>query len=364
MSDSPAMTGKTAPLYIVCSPCRCVGKTLVSRLLTEFYVVDDRPVAAFDLADEGPQLADYLPDVTTISDIDDTRGQMAFFDRLLADNHGANVIDVSHRMFKNFFSVVQEIGFFQEARHRFIEPLILFITDPDAKSVKGYATLRDSFKDASLLPVRNRIEASTIRYDDTLSNAFPASLDIPLLGLSLRALIDRQTFSFSQFWSARPNPPTPVDEKLWDWVEGIFVQFRTLELSLGWEGPSTGIIASRLLRTTDRQWRPDAHPPRQPELAAFDRASIDASEWGLKFAPENDWRIDSDLVDQLGNAILAKLQKAASQLAAAEDRVRQLEREIEYFRDRAARAEMWLQLIQKEIEEKLISRRFDNGCDV
>jgi tripartite tricarboxylate transporter family receptor len=100
------MTGKTVPLYIVCSPSRCVGKTLVSRLLTEFYLVDDRPVAAFDLADEGPQLADYLPDTTTISDIGDTCGQMAFFDRLLADSQGAKVIDVSHRTFRNFFSVV------------------------------------------------------------------------------------------------------------------------------------------------------------------------------------------------------------------------------------------------------------------
>src|SRR5262249_55860707 len=31
------MTDKTTPLYVVCSPCRRVGKTLVSRLLTEFY---------------------------------------------------------------------------------------------------------------------------------------------------------------------------------------------------------------------------------------------------------------------------------------------------------------------------------------
>ena len=44
------MTGKTTPLYVVCSPRRCVGKTLISRLLVEFYVVKDRPVVAFDLA--------------------------------------------------------------------------------------------------------------------------------------------------------------------------------------------------------------------------------------------------------------------------------------------------------------------------
>jgi hypothetical protein len=60
------MTDKITPLYVVGSPFRCVGKTLVSRLLTEFYVLDDC-VAAYDLADEGPQLADYLPQFTTVA---------------------------------------------------------------------------------------------------------------------------------------------------------------------------------------------------------------------------------------------------------------------------------------------------------
>jgi hypothetical protein len=41
------------------------------------------------------------------------------------------------------------------------------------------------------------------------------------------------------------------------------------------------------------------------------------------------------------------------QLRAAEDRMSRLEAEVVLFRDRAARAEGWLQTIHKEIEEKL-----------
>src|ERR1700720_1753868 len=133
------MTDKTTPLYVVCSPCRRVGKTLVSRLLTEFYVVNDRPVAAFDLADEGPQLADYLPDCTTIADISDAPGQMALFDRILADRQATKIIDLSHRTFKSFFTIAEQIGFFEEARRQAIEPLILFMIDPGPKSAKAYA---------------------------------------------------------------------------------------------------------------------------------------------------------------------------------------------------------------------------------
>jgi hypothetical protein len=230
------MTDKTTPLYVVCSPCRRVGKTLVSRLLTEFYVVNDRPVAAFDLADEGPQLADYLPDITTIVDISDTRGQMAFFDRLIADDVGARIIDLDRRAFKNFFTVVQEIRFFEEARHRSIEPLILYIIDPDPKSAKAYAVLRHQLSQASLLPVRNQIERAAISYGGAASkvNTAPTSLDIPLLGFPLRALMDRQSFSFSQFWRTSPaDLPVSLKHELSHWVERVFFQFRVLELFLG-----------------------------------------------------------------------------------------------------------------------------------
>jgi predicted nucleic acid-binding Zn-ribbon protein len=84
-------------------------------------------------------------------------------------------------------------------------------------------------------------------------------------------------------------------------------------------------------------------------------------------------------VEEAGEAIIANIKKAADlsnencdramklahklsmQLRAAEDRVNQLEAELELLRDRAVRAERWLQTIQKEIEEKLIAPRSANA---
>jgi hypothetical protein len=300
------MNDKTTPLYVVCSPCRGVGKTLVSRLLTEFYVLDRRPVAAYDLADEGPQLADYLPQFTTISDIGDIFGQMAFFERLIADNDRiANVIDLSHRTFKSFFTVVEEIGFFEEARRRAIEPLILFIIDPDPKSPEAYASLHRLTK-ASLLPVCNRADPSTISdYDGPPdASAPPTSLEIPLLGFSLRALIDRQAFSFCKFARATPaDLPDALDDELRDWFENIFFQFRKLELMLGCVDASTPVLApaSRRPRTTRRPLPPlsgvrgepqrDARPAgsdtrRDLEPAPISQCPIDVPYEVLKFAPK------------------------------------------------------------------------------
>src|SRR5262245_12033852 len=44
------------------------------------------------------------------ADIRDVREQMAFFERLIVDNGVASVVDLSHRTFDNFFTVVGEIG--------------------------------------------------------------------------------------------------------------------------------------------------------------------------------------------------------------------------------------------------------------
>src|SRR5215831_3377897 len=127
--DLPASNEPT-PLYVVCSPRRGVGKTLLSRLLIEFHDLKGRPVAAFDLADEGPQLADFMPDRTTVADISDIFGQMALFDSLISDSDVIKVIDLGHRSFRNFFIIAQKIGFFDEVRRHAIEPLLLFMIDP------------------------------------------------------------------------------------------------------------------------------------------------------------------------------------------------------------------------------------------
>jgi hypothetical protein len=54
---------------------------------------------------------------------------------------------------------------------------------------------------------------------------------------------------------------------------------------------------------------------------------------------------------------MALAHKLAMQLRAAEDKITQLEADVAAFRDRATRAESWLQTIHSEIEQKLIAPR-------
>src|SRR5215468_2129017 len=92
-----------APIYVVCSPNRQVGKTLLARLLAEHHAADARTYSAYDLSDEAPGLADFLPQIT-LPNIREMRGQVQFFDGLIELDNVPKIIDVSHREFVNFFS--------------------------------------------------------------------------------------------------------------------------------------------------------------------------------------------------------------------------------------------------------------------
>src|SRR5262249_54517657 len=196
----PVRTGKgrsPAPIYVVCSPRRRVGKTLLARLLAEYHLSEGRRVAAIDLADESPQLSDFLPKHTTVADISETRGQMALFDGLFIDEDTPKIVDVSHRMFKEFFGVVHKIGLFEEAAERGIEALMLFMVDQHPASAQAYEILSRWFTTAGLLPgpIHGVPPALRARPDSWEDDA-PAPLEIPLLPPPLRWQVDQHTFSF------------------------------------------------------------------------------------------------------------------------------------------------------------------------
>ena len=112
-------------------------------------------------------------------------------------------------------------------------------------------------------------------------------------------------------------------------------------------------------------------------VRAVIQRTTDGPKKVIPFAPaeKEPQRADSDPVDRSGELIIALLEKAARtadddckramdlahklsiQLRAAEDRANQLQAHVEYFQDRAVRAENWMARIYKEIEEKFMSQR-------
>jgi len=96
----------------------------------------------------------------------------------------------------------------------------------------------------------------------------------------------------------------------------------------------------------------------------------------VSFAPILDGQSDANIVaDDSGRAIVALLQKAAemgegdcaramdlahklsSQIQVAEERASELEAEAAHFRNRALRAEEWLQHIHNEVEQAFFQKK-------
>jgi chromosome segregation ATPase len=106
----------------------------------------------------------------------------------------------------------------------------------------------------------------------------------------------------------------------------------------------------------------------------MNQRATETPEQVLKFAPKEKAPNKVAQLDDAGQVIVAQIRQAADlakedcdramslahklsmELRAAEDRTQQMAREVEHWRERAARAEQWLRTIQQEIEEKLLAR--------
>ena len=95
---------RRTPIFIVTSSRPRVGKTLIARALTEYFLAQGRPVAAFDVNPDDFKLMDHLPAYTAAASIDDTRGEMALFDQLAAEDEVPKVVDLGHYPFERFFA--------------------------------------------------------------------------------------------------------------------------------------------------------------------------------------------------------------------------------------------------------------------
>ncbi|HXF88029.1 MAG TPA: hypothetical protein VNK48_06735 [Xanthobacteraceae bacterium] len=215
-------------VFVVCSPLPRVGKTLLARLLMEFFLADGRPVAAFDLNPDDCALAEQRPDHTTIAHVEDTKAQMALFDRLVVADEVTKVVDLGDRCFDRFFAVMADIGFASEAPRRGVVPVMLFIADADRRSLQAYAALQARFPGLTIAPVLNA-GASDARFRNELRARFAVTpLQIPFLSPAAKALAAQ--FGYSP--GIGGGRSAHAANELQAWKRKLFLQFREFELRL------------------------------------------------------------------------------------------------------------------------------------
>src|SRR5712675_251615 len=225
-SNSPDITVMAAtPVYIICSPRPLVGKTLIARLLSEFLLLKNGTVAAFDINLKEPSLLEYLPDITETAEVDDTFGKMALMDRLIINDGIAKVIDLGFQAFDEFFKMSEEIGFMKEAARRGVAPVILFVADTDRVSARGYPMLQQQIPPTALIAIDNEY---VVRGELPAAMAQGRVLRIAALPVFLKTYIDRLTFSFTSYLRNEKDTSTELHQ----WIRENYFSFRELELKV------------------------------------------------------------------------------------------------------------------------------------
>jgi hypothetical protein len=218
---------------IIASPRPRVGKTLLARLLVDFHRHEGHPVAGYDLNTGEGTLTEYLPAHATAAAVGDVKGQMALFDRLIADDGVAKVIDLGHESFSPFFAVAEQIGFVAEANRQGIAVAVLFLLTPDASSVEGYESLSKRFPGTLLAPVHNEILGPAQYRGKYPIGQGGLLLRIPLLAPGLRKYIERPPFSFADDnLVSDVGLPADVHVELQHWLRRVHVEFREFGLRL------------------------------------------------------------------------------------------------------------------------------------
>jgi len=213
------------PVYIICSPRPLVGKTLTARLLSEFLLLKNGTVNAFDINLKEPSLLEYLPGVTETAEVDNTFGKMQLMDRLIVNDTVAKVIDLGFHAFDEFFTMSEEIGFMKEAARRGVSPVILFVADTDRASARGYAMLEQQIPKTALITVDNEY---VVRGELPPVMAHGRVVRIAALPVFLKTYIDRLKFSFTTYLRNEKDSSTELHQ----WIRKNYFTFRELELSL------------------------------------------------------------------------------------------------------------------------------------
>jgi hypothetical protein len=215
----------TTPVYIICSPRPLVGKTLIARQLSEFLLLKNGDVAAFDINLKEPSLLEYLPKITETAGVDNTFGKMTLMDRLIVNDGIAKVIDLGFHAFDEFFKMSDEIGFMKEAARRGVTPVILFVADTDRVSGRGYDTLQQQIPRTALVTVDNE---HVVRGELPEVMGQGRVLRIAALPAFLKTYVDRLTFSFTGYLRGEKDSSTELHQ----WIRRNYLSFRELELSL------------------------------------------------------------------------------------------------------------------------------------
>lgn len=193
----------SARFHIVCSDQPRNGKTLVARLLCDYLILTRRAPHIFDAAPTPGGLRSYFPARASKVELSTTAGQMALFDRALAQPLQDSLVDMPAHLLTGIADVMRRIGFGDPAHTPGLEVVVLFLADRTGDSLLAGRKLRGLLRPARFIIVKNEavLLAEFDRLDKFLYDGLARNgqLVLPRLQGELAAAIEDRTFSFRRF---------------------------------------------------------------------------------------------------------------------------------------------------------------------
>jgi hypothetical protein len=259
------MPGKNFAI-IVASPRARTGKTLLARLIADWFLLRERRIEIFDTDAIEKSLAACFPGKAAVIDLDRTVDQMKLFDTLAAPMPESQVIDLTHRSFQKFFKLMRDSDYVSEAKARGIEPVVFYIPDRDAETYEQGRNIRDFFHDAAFVltenPFLGDIPKETRRSESYLAfKTHRPVFQVPQLDPFLTGVVMDPALSLSEFMrrslATDPSaslPPPPGQASL------AYLSRETRAGLTAWLKPMFGKIEEILTEIGDRPM-PPRHDP-------------------------------------------------------------------------------------------------------
>ena len=131
-----------------------IGTTLLTRVLADYFILSHEEPLIFDTDSVDRRLSAYFPHLVTPVDLERVQGQMVLFDTMASALPEKRLVDVTHRGFRKFFDLMQQIDYLEEARLNHVESVIFYIVGRDSESHDQGAILRQRF-DCPFVVVEN-----------------------------------------------------------------------------------------------------------------------------------------------------------------------------------------------------------------
>ncbi len=224
--------------FISCSPSGRVGASTTARILVDYFAFTGRPSLPFDTDLHERPMALRFGDAEPI-DVASVLGQMALFDRMLADDGLLKIVDVSSRCYDAFFTVAEKIGFFDEAHARGVAIFVLFHLDGSDSSIRAARRIAAVWPSIELVIVENHGASGQGELDSEIIDLYPAGNSVLVRALDpvLRRVVEDPDFSLFEFMIEPPeNMSIVVRAALRAWIGPVFDQLKVLELRIALRG--------------------------------------------------------------------------------------------------------------------------------